>query len=433
MRLFGFEITAPWSQRTDGQSLSIDQVIKRFEESFAISSGIALNPDLAMSSPTVQAIVQAVSRRISTLPIHVVKKTTTNGRTRKEPQPDHPVTALLAKPNRLSNPSKFWLDATSWLVRYGNFYSWKGQTATGKVLRLIPLHPGSVAIDEDQADIENVTYRVTFRNGNHQQYTPSQILHARGPARDGIRGDSIVMDTREAIGLEIAAERFGAMFFGNGATPGLVITQPPGSQGPKTAEDAKKLRDELENVYGKKGRHRVFVLPKGLEVGQQIEINNDKAQFLGLRQYQRTVIAGAFGVPNHMVGDLSKGTFNNVEQQSLAFIANVVQPYCEIFEAAMEQSLLTDEERAAGYCIRFDLDAALRADFKTRQEGLAIQRQNGVLSPNDWRAIEGMNPREGGDTYLDGGTSGQQPAGDKPEPKPTEDEPDEDEGEDNDD
>jgi HK97 family phage portal protein len=340
---------------------------------------------------------------------------------------------LLAKPNALLNPSKFWLDATSWLVRYGNYYAFLGRGNTGPVRRLIPLDPRGVTIQQDYTDIERITYRVTFTTGTSAEYTPDLIMHARGAARDGICGNSIIMDIRQAIALEIAAETFGAQFFGNGATPGLVLQFSQGSQGVKTDEDRTKLRAAIEEAYGKFRRHGVFILNKGMEVGQQVPIENEKAQFLATRQYQRTVIAGAFGVPPHLVGDLSKGTFNNVEQQSLAFVANVVQPFCKIFEDAMEQSLLTDDERQQGIIIRFDLDEALRADFKTRQEGLAIQRQNGALSSNEWRALEGRNPREGGDTFLDGGTSGQQPSNkptptdqpaDENEPEPTEDDTD---------
>jgi phage portal protein BeeE len=262
---------------------------------------------------------------------------------------------------------------------------------TGPVRRLEPFHPGNVTIRQDLTKTFAGTYTVTFSNGQYGEFQPSQILHARGPSRDGFKGDSIVMDNREAIGLEIAAERFGAMFYGNGATPGLVLRTAPGAT-LKTDEERKRLRDNIEQVYGRKGRHGVLILDsKQLELAQQVPIENEKAQ-----------------------------------QQSLAFVQNVVQPYVTIFEAAMERSLLTDEERAEGIIIRFNLDAALRADFLTRQQGLAIQRQNGVRSPNEWREIEGLNPREGGDTYLDGGTSGQQPTGGEPKPKPTDDEDDDD-------
>jgi HK97 family phage portal protein len=406
MNLFGLEIG--WARKSTG-SMDINTVIRRFEEVHAVSSGIALNPDLAMQSPTMQAIVQAISRRISTLPLQVLKKTTVNGRVVEQPQPDHPLTALLAKPNEVHNPSKFWLDATSWLVRWGNFYCWKGQGLTGPVRRLIPLHPGSVTIVESMTDPLAITYRVSFRNGQQQEYQPSQILHARGPARDGIRGDSPVMDVREAIALEIAAEKMGGSVFGNNAMPGIIFNYAPGSQGFKTDEEAQKFVQRIQDVFAKKGRFKSLLLPKGIETGDPIPVENEKAQFLQTRMYQRTVIAGAFGVPPHLVGDLSKGTFRNVEEQNTSFVQNAVAPFCTYFEAAVEQSLLTDEDRANGVIIRFDIDGALRADFKTRQEGLKIQREMGVLNADEWREEEGRNPIPDGSgrIYWTKGPSGQ--------------------------
>ena len=190
----------------------------------------------------------------------------------------------------------------------------------------------------------------------------------------------------------------------------MVFNYAQGSQGFKTDEERNRFIEEFQSVYAKRGRFKALLLPKGIEVGPPVAVDNEKAQFLATRQYQRTVIAGAFGVPPHLVGDLSSGTFNNVEQQSLDFIINVVLPYVRIFEAALERALLTDEDRRSGVIIRFNIDAALRGDFKTRQEGLNIQRQAGVISPNDWREAENMNPiseDDGGETYWQQGPSGQ--------------------------
>jgi HK97 family phage portal protein len=201
----------------------------------------------------------------------------------------------------------------------------------------------------------------------------------------------------------------GAALFGNGAMPSLVFKFQQGVQGFKTDEEGKKFIEDFQSIYAKRGRFKGMLLPKGMDV-DSFAVENDKAQFLATRQYQRTVIAGAFGVPPHLVGDLSKGTFRNVEEQNRAFIQSVILPYIRIFEGAMERSLLTDEDRRNGVVIRFNLDAALRADFKTRQEGLQIQRQNGIINANAWREQEGMNPiseEDGGEEYWRQGPSGQ--------------------------
>jgi HK97 family phage portal protein len=222
-------------------------------------------------------------------------------------------------------------------------------------------------------------------------------------------GDSPIMNLRESIALEIAAEKFGGSFFGNGAMPLIMFTYLQGSAGHKTDEDRQRFIDEFQAAYRGKGRFRAMLLPRGIDAKDPIPMDNDKAQFLQTRKYQRTVIAGGLGVPPHHVGDLERATFNNVEQQSLDFDINCVLPYGRIFEAAMERDLLTDDDRAGGIIIRFNFDATLRADFRTRQEGLQIQRNNGVINPNEWREQEGKNPRTdpGGDEYWDEGPSGQ--------------------------
>lgn len=407
MKIGPFEI----SLSRKATEMSIDTLIKRLDAIYETSSGIAVTPENCMQSPTVHAIVTSVSRNIESLPVHVFQKSGSDGRTKKEPLPNHPVEKLLQKPNDWQVSTSYWLDATSWLVRYGNHYAYKARGETGPIRRLEPLIPAAVSVE--QADDLTVRYFVTRANGGRTEYEPAQIHHVRGPARNGLVGDSPVMDVREAIALEIAAEKMGAAVFGNGAMPGIVFKYAEGSSGHKTDEERNQFVQDFQAAYAKRGRFRAILMPKGIDMGTPIGVENDKAQFLETRQYQRTVIAGAFGVPPHMVGDLTKGTFNNVEQQSIAFVQNVVLPYVRMFESAMESQLLTVEDRRAGVIIRFNLEGALRADFKTRQEGLAIQRQNGVINPNEWREQEGYNPRsdEGGESYYETGPSGQAPSG----------------------
>ena len=425
MRLWGFDISWAGNGQPAApedpldlkqQTLTLEQLMQRLELAFQTLSGIAVTPETAMQSPTVQAIVRAISPRISTLPVHVFQKTTSRGRDKKEPLPNHPVSRLLSAPNDFQDRVAFWLDATSWLVRYGNFYAFKARGQTGPIRRLEPLHPGGVTVKQE--DDLSVTYGVTLSRAEQRIYSSREIMHARGPSRDGVCGASPIVDARDSIALEIAAERFGGSFFGNGAMPLIMFTYMQGVGGFKTDEQRDRFVNEFQAAYTGKGRFRALLLPKGIEAKDPVTVDNDKGQFFQTRQFQRTVISGAFGVPPHLVGDLTKGTYNNVEQQSLDFVLNVVMPYVRIFEASMERSLLTDDDRSGGVIIRFNLDAALRADFQTRQAGLKIQRDSGVINPNEWREHEGMNPikpEDGGDDYWRQGPSGQQAGGAKPE------------------
>lgn len=406
MRVGPLNLTWGWGRKSTG--LTIEQVVANWHLVNQAAAGIAVTPENCMQSPTVNAIVTAISRRIASLPIKVFRTVRKDDRTRREELPNHPVAKLLAMPNEWQDPVQYWLDAASYLVRYGNFYSFLARGSTGPIRELVPLSPRAVQVTQEVD--WSVVYRATLPGGQYMEIEPGRILHARGPARDGLVGNSTVIDIHEAIALDIQAEKMGAAVFGNGATPGMVFKFQDGFQGFETDEEGKQFLNDYQERYGKAGRFKAMLLPKGIEIDSSAPVENEKAQYIATRQYQRTVIAAAFGVPPHMVGDLSRGTFNNVEQQSLDFVMATVLPYVRIFEASMERALLTLDDRRGGIIIRFDLEGVLRADFKSRQEGLKIQREMGVINPNDWRERENMNPisdEDGGELYWQKGPSGQ--------------------------
>lgn len=393
-----FSAPDPVEVKTD---MSLDALMNRLEQYYSTLSGITVTPETCMQAPTVNAIVTAVSRRISVSPVHVFRKSfASKGRERKERVPDHPVERLLQRPNPWQTRTNYWLDSTSALIRYGKYFAFKARGNTGPIRRLIPLPSGAVSIEQSE-DMMDVTFRAKA-GGQQREFTSDEIHYCRGAARDFLTGDSPVNDVREAIALEIAAEKHGATFFGNGAIPLIFFSLMQGFQGFKTDEQEDAFITKLRQSLGGKNKHNGFFLPKGIEP-KPVNIENEKAQFLETRKYQRTVIAGAFGVPPHFVGDLERATFNNVEQQDTDFVINVVMPIAQIFESAMERDLLTDEDRRSGVIIRFNLDAIQRADFKSRQEGLQIQRQNGIINANDWRESENRNPiadDDGGEDYI---------------------------------
>lgn len=416
-----------WRRKSDGQT--IEAVMRRFETLMASSSGIAITPETCMQSPTVCALVNRISDSLASLSLKVEQVKWTNGREITEPMPSHPVARLLNNPNQWQTKIDFWRDAVSLYLRYGNFYCLKLQGKTGPIRYLIPRHPSAVTPRQDPQTYD-VTYDVVLANGGSVTHQAWEFLHVRQASRDGLVGYPSLMDIKESIGLEIAAERMGASVFGNNATPGVVLQFAEKAAGFKTDEEREAFVDSFQKAYSGKGRWRAMLLPKGIEIGKDVPIDNDKAQFLASRQFQRTVIAGVLGVPPHMVGDLTKMTFGNVEQQSLDFERIVTLPIARTFETAMERDLLTVEDRRAGVRVRFNLASVLRADFKTRQEGLKVQRESGIISANEWRAMEGMNPiskEDGGDEYWRKGPSGQSaegPVAEDPK-KPAEDEEDE--------
>lgn len=392
-----------WLDRFSRKASSVEQVLRRLEAAYERDvAGVNVTPDTAMQSPTVHAITTAISNRIATLPVHVLRKVERDNRERKELVPNHPINRLLAAPNGWQTGFDFWQDAASALVRHGNFFAHKVRGQTGPIRRLLPIHPDAVEVKQDPRTLE-VTYRMSMEGGTTVEHTVEEIFHVRGPSRNFLTGDSPVRDVARAIGLEIAAEKFGASFFANGALPFMVFKYMQGSAGFKTKEEQAEFISSFQRAFNGTERFKAMLLPKGIEGGDTVKIENDRAQFLETRKLQREIIAGAFGVPPHMVGHLANSTYNNVEQQSLDFVQNVILPHIKRFEAAMEDSLLTQEDRNAGLIVRFNLDAALRADFKTRQEGLQIMRSWGVINANDWRQMENMNPipaEDGGEEFV---------------------------------
>lgn len=363
-----------------------------------------VTPDTCMQSPTVHAIVTVLSRRMASTAIHVYRKGMKDGKETKTKLPDHPVARLLKRPNAWQTAPDFWGDATSTFIRWGRFYAWKARSSLGNVFELVPLHPGSV--HPKLEDNQRFSFDVNEKSGR-TEYSADRIMHVRGNARDFVEGDSPIKDVQGAIMMEILAEKFGEAFLKNGALPMMVFKYAQGVKAFKTEEEEKKFIEDFQKAFTGAKRFRALLLPKGIEKDPPVDVDNDKAQFLESREYQRTVIAGALGFPVHLTGDLKQAHYNNIEQQDQDLIVNGILPIATKFEAAMERDLLTDEDRDSGVVIRFNLDSRLRATFKERQEGLKIQREMGVTSANDWREIEGMNPRDGGDEYWNQGPSGQ--------------------------
>jgi HK97 family phage portal protein len=201
---------------------------------------------------------------------------------------------------------------------------------------------------------------------------------------------------KNAIGMALATEEYGASFFANGANPGGVLEHPG------VVKDPQRVKDSWNSVYqGSANAHRIAVLEEGMKF-QAIGIPPEQAQFLETRKFQINEIARIFRVPPHMVADLDKSSFSNIEQQSLEFVKYTLDPWVTRWEQALQQSLLLPSEKSR-YFVKFNVDGLLRGDYASRMSGYATARQNGWMSANDIRELENMNriPEElGGDLYL---------------------------------
>ena len=222
------------------------------------------------------------------------------------------------------------------------------------------------------------------------------MLHIPGLGFDGLVGYSPIAMAKNAIGMAIACEEYGAKFFANGAAPGGVLEHPG------TIKDPQRVRESWQSTFGGSGNaNKIAVLEEGMKY-TPIGISPEQAQFLETRKFQINEIARIFRVPPHMVGDLEKSSFSNIEQQSLEFVKYTLDPWVIRWEQSIQRSLLSKDEKAV-YFVKFNLEGLLRGDYQSRMNGYAIGRQNGWMSANDIRELENLDripAKDGGDLYL---------------------------------
>lgn len=363
------------------------------------TSGKTVNERTALQTTAVYACVRILSETIASLPLHVYRYTEGG----KAKDTEHVLYTLLHdEPNPDMTSFVFRETLMSHLLIWGNAYSQILRDRSGQVIGLYPLLPDQMSVHRsEKGKLFYVYNRDEEDNPNFQEkgsivLSQEEVLHIPGLGFDGLIGYSPIALAKNAVGMTLACEEYGASFFGNGANPGGVLEHPG------ILKDPAKVRDSWNAVYqGTRNAHKVAVLEEGMSY-KQIGIPPEEAQFLETRKFQINEIARLFRIPPHMVGDLEKSSFSNIEQQSLEFVKYTLDPWVVRFEQAFKKSLLLPEEKKTHF-IKFNVDGLLRGDYQSRMNGYAIGRQNGWLSTNDIRELEELNPispEEGGDLYL---------------------------------
>ena len=363
------------------------------------TSGKTVNERTAMQTTAVYACVRILAEAVASLPLSVYQTTGLG----KEKAINHNLYHLLHdEPNSEMTSFVFRETLMSHLLLWGNAYAQIIRDQNGRVLALYPLLPNKMSVNRDSRG--NIYYVYTRDSDEAPSLTgygefylsDHEVLHIPGLGFDGLIGYSPVAMAKNAIGMSLATEEYGASFFANGATPGGVLEHPG------IVKDPQRIRESWNSVYqGTKNAHKVAVLEEGMKY-QSIGISPEQAQFLETRKFQINEIARIFRVPPHMVGDLEKSSFSNIEQQSLEFVKYTLDPWVTRWEQTMQKVLLLPGEKSQ-YSIKFNVDGLLRGDYQSRMNGYAIARQNGWMSANDIRELENMNlisPEEGGDIYM---------------------------------
>ena len=363
------------------------------------SAGKRVSERSAMQMTAVYSCVRILSEAIASLPLSVYKYNDEGG---KEKAYSHPLFRLLHdEPNGEMTSFVFRETLMTHLLLWGNAYAQIIRNGKGEIIALYPLMPDRMSVDRD--DKGRLYYQYTKSSedaptleGSTVILDPSDVLHIPGLGFDGLVGYSPIAMAKNAIGLAIAAEEYGSKFYANGAAPSGVLEHPG------TLKDPAKVRDSWNAAFGgSSNSHKVAVLEEGLKYSA-ISISPNEAQFLETRKFQINEIARIFRVPPHMVGDLEKSSFSNIEQQSLEFVKYTLDPWVIRWEQSLFKSLLTEEEKKS-YFFKLNVEGLLRGDYASRMSGYATARQNGWMSANDIRQLEDLDRISadlGGDLYL---------------------------------
>ena len=364
------------------------------------TSGKPVNERTAMQTTAVYACVRILAEAVASLPLHVYEYQDDGG---KKLVHDHPLYYLLHdEPNPEMTSFVFRETLMSHLLIWGNAYAQIIRDGAGRVLGLYPLLPDKMdGQRDDRGNIYYVYSRNSDENPMFKEYgdirlKAEDVLHIPGLGFDGLIGYSPIAMAKNAVGMTLACEEYGASFFANGANPGGVLEHPG------VLKDPSKVRESWNSVYrGVNNAHKIAVLEEGMKY-QQIGIPPEEAQFLETRKFQINEIARLYRIPPHMVGDLDKSSFSNIEQQSLEFVKYTLDPWVIRWEQSLQRSLLLPGEKGK-YFIKLNVDGLLRGDYQSRMNGYAVGRQNGWFSANDIREMENMNPipdEQGGNLYL---------------------------------
>lgn len=362
------------------------------------TSGKRVNERSAMQMTAVYSCVRILSEAVAGLPLHLYRYTDTG----TEKATDSPLYFLLHdEPNPEMTSFVFRETLMTHLLLWGNAYAQIIRNGKGEVVALYPLMPDRMTVDRNKNGRLYYEYTVSSDDApiNKQstvRLEPCDVLHIPGLGFDGLVGYSPIAMAKNAIGLAISAEEFGSKFYANGATPSGIL------EFPGTVKEPEKIRESWNKGFaGSSNSHKVAVLEEGMKY-TPISISPNEAQFLETRKFQINEIARIFRVPPHMVGDLEKSSFSNIEQQSLEFVKYTLEPWLVRWEQSMTRSLIPQNDKSK-YFIKFNVDGLLRGDYQSRMSGYATARQNGWMSANDIRELENLDripPELGGDLYL---------------------------------
>ena len=359
---------------------------------FGSQSGENVSKEQAMRIAAVWSCVRVLSETIASLPISEHEIDLETGNKKKL---NSPLTDLIGKqPSPLFNSFMFFERMLVDLSLDGNFYAYIERNGAGLPIGLHPIQ----CVDVDiymSPDGRSVYYEINQNNTNFvYPYTGRvnaiDMIHCKGISLDGIEGQSPIESQANTLGISLALNHHAGSFFKNGASVGGILKH-PGTLKPETA---KRLRESWSNNYGGSANTgKTAILEEGMDFMPKM-LPNNQAQFLESRQFSISEIARIFRVPNHLINDLSAASYNNIEAQQIDFVVHTITPYVKRIETELNSKLIPFKKQGTQY-FKFNLNALLRGDSKSRADYYRTLVNIGVLSPDEVRSFEDLNPMGG--------------------------------------
>ena len=400
----------PKAQTFDLSNMNTEQLSEflRIGGSLANASGVPITETSALRVAAAWRCVNIIAGTIGSLPIDLIRRVSEGVR---EPAVGHSLRRVMTtRPNQWQTPTEFKRLMQTHLLLRGNAYALKVRIGA-QVVGLIPLHPDRVMVE--QLNDYSLKYTVTLKDGSQRIFGAGEIFHLRGLSLDGFKGLSVLSHMREALGLALVSERAGADLMKNGQIVGGVLKHPDKI----SAEAYTRLKASMsERRSGGPEAGSTLILEEAMSF-EPVSMTARDLQFLEQRDFQRYDIAMFFGVPPHMIGATEKTTSwgSGIEAQGIAFVTYTLNDWLKIWEEAIKRDLISEAEWET-LDARFYTQGLMRGDVKARWEAHTKGLQWGVISPNEVRALEDMNPREGGEVYyLPPNTAGNEGGPNEPE------------------
>jgi len=359
-------------------------------------TGLRVTPESAMECPAVQACIGLLSNTVATLPLDLFERVAEGERERATAHPLH--TLLHDAPNEYQTSAEFRSMMHTDLCQWNNAYARIRTRGDGEAVALEPIAPGAIYPYRYGED-GRLAYRWTPDGGETTTLMPTEVLHLkRAPwSRDRLTGKSLLDQHRDSIAVAMAAIEYIGRFFGNNATPQMVL-EVPGILEDGTKEVVRKKWSEQHQ--GLVNAHKLAIAEAGMKL-HAVGMTNEQAEIVAIYRAAVADIARVYGIPLHMIGETEKNTSwgTGIEQQSLGFLIYSLRPWLVVWEQALNRALLSDEGRSR-YYFEFNADGLLRGDFKTRMEGFALMIQWALATPNEIRRMLNMPALAGGDDRL---------------------------------